>query len=55
MLKMHMEGLKRMISIRGGLGAIRETNPMIANSVFWLASILCVRLIWADMFCIGCL
>lgn len=35
MLRMHMNGLKRMVDIRGGLNAIRETNPMVANSVFW--------------------
>jgi hypothetical protein len=35
MLRMHIDGLNRMVAIRGGLGAIRETNPMVANSVFW--------------------
>jgi hypothetical protein len=35
MLRMHLEGLKRMVSIRGGLNSIRDTNPMVANSVFW--------------------
>ncbi|KAE8449810.1 hypothetical protein EG329_007286 [Mollisiaceae sp. DMI_Dod_QoI] len=35
MLRMHLEGLKRMVGIRGGLNAIRETNAMVANSVFW--------------------
>ena len=35
MLRMHLDGLKRMLDIRGGLDAIRDTNPMIANSVFW--------------------
>ncbi|KUJ17977.1 uncharacterized protein LY89DRAFT_717616 [Mollisia scopiformis] len=35
MLRMHLEGLKRMVNIRGGLNAIRENNPMVANSVFW--------------------
>jgi hypothetical protein len=32
---MHINGLKRMVGIRGGLQAIREMNPMLANSVFW--------------------
>ncbi|TVY52381.1 Sterol uptake control protein 2 [Lachnellula cervina] len=36
MLRMHLDGLKRMLDIRGGLSAIRDTNPMIANSVFWV-------------------
>ena len=35
MLRMHMDGLKRMVGIRGGLNAIRETNPIVANSTFW--------------------
>jgi hypothetical protein len=33
---MHMDGLKRMVGIRGGLNAAREANPMLANSTFWL-------------------
>lgn len=33
MLRIHVDGLKRMVGIRGGLGAIRETNPMVANSI----------------------
>ncbi|KAH7351269.1 hypothetical protein BKA65DRAFT_255223 [Rhexocercosporidium sp. MPI-PUGE-AT-0058] len=36
MLRMHMDGLKRMVDIRGGLNAIRQTNAMVANSVFWI-------------------
>lgn len=38
MLKMHLGGLNRMIELRGGLNAIRETNPMVANSVFWFVT-----------------
>ena len=38
MLRMHIDGLKRMVGIRGGLNAIRETNPMVANSTFWWVS-----------------
>jgi hypothetical protein len=30
-----MAGLSRMVDLVGGLPAIRERNPMIANSVFW--------------------
>lgn len=33
-VRMHIEGLKRMVKIRGGLGAIRSTNPMLANLIF---------------------
>ncbi|PVH89119.1 hypothetical protein DL98DRAFT_96548 [Cadophora sp. DSE1049] len=36
MFRMHMHGLKRMVDIRGGLNTIRETNAMVANSVFWI-------------------
>lgn len=35
MLKMHMDGLRRMVYIRGGLHAVREASPMTANWVFW--------------------
>ncbi|KAM3085842.1 hypothetical protein ACMFMG_002900 [Clarireedia jacksonii] len=35
MMKMHMAGLSRMLELAGGLNAVRERNPMIANSVFW--------------------
>lgn len=34
--RMHIEGLKRMVNIRGGLAAIRATNPMLANMIFGL-------------------
>lgn len=34
-LQMHIGGLKRMVALRGGLDAIRFTNPMTANIVFW--------------------
>lgn len=33
-----MAGLLRMVDLAGGLNAIRERNPMIANSVFWWVS-----------------
>lgn len=34
MVQMHMDGLKRMIIVRGGLNAIRRSNAMVANIVF---------------------
>jgi len=34
---MHLEGLKRVVELRGGLDAVRTTNPMAANLVFWCA------------------
>jgi len=30
----HFEGLKRMVTLRGGLGAIRALNPILANMIF---------------------
>ncbi|KAF2118067.1 fungal-specific transcription factor domain-containing protein [Lophiotrema nucula] len=34
MVQVHMRGLKRMVSMRGGLNALRQSNGMIANIVF---------------------
>lgn len=34
-LDMHLEGLKRIVSLRGGLESIRNTNAVAANVVFW--------------------
>lgn len=39
LLQAHLEGLKRQVEMRGGLDAIRATNPMAANIVFWCAMI----------------
>ncbi|PMD31383.1 hypothetical protein L207DRAFT_641097, partial [Hyaloscypha variabilis F] len=36
MLRMHMNGLSHMVSLRGGLNEIRLTSPMTANWVFWM-------------------
>lgn len=38
-LKMHLDGLKRIVELRGGLDKVRQTNPMVANVVFWCAMI----------------
>ncbi|TKA74133.1 hypothetical protein B0A55_06832 [Friedmanniomyces simplex] len=38
-LDMHLEGLKRVVELRGGLDAIRATNSMAANVVFWCAMV----------------
>ncbi|KAK0275231.1 hypothetical protein LTR35_011279 [Friedmanniomyces endolithicus] len=38
-LDMHLEGLKRVVELRGGLDAIRRTNSMAANVVFWCAMV----------------
>jgi hypothetical protein len=38
-LDAHLEGLKRVVEIRGGLDLIRKTNAMAANVVFWCAMV----------------
>ncbi|KAK4889150.1 hypothetical protein LTR27_012053 [Elasticomyces elasticus] len=38
-LDMHLEGLKRVVELRGGLDAVRTTNSMAANVVFWCAMV----------------
>ncbi|KAK3074390.1 hypothetical protein LTR53_003253 [Teratosphaeriaceae sp. CCFEE 6253] len=38
-LGMHLDGLKRVVDLRGGLDAIRSKNPMAANLVFWCAMV----------------
>ncbi|KAK5174277.1 uncharacterized protein LTR77_001357 [Saxophila tyrrhenica] len=38
-LDMHLEGLKRVVELRGGLDNVRTTNPMAANLVFWCAMV----------------
>ena len=38
MMQVHMSGLKRMLELRGGLNAVRQssqTGQTIANIVFW--------------------
>lgn len=32
--KMHMDGLKQIVNVRGDLNAARSTNPIMANFVF---------------------
>ena len=38
-LDMHLEGLRKVIQLRGGLDTIRNTNSMAANLVFWCAMV----------------
>lgn len=33
--RIHVTGLKRMLEVRGGLEAIRISNPTVANVLFW--------------------
>jgi hypothetical protein len=37
MVQTHMRGLNKMLHLRGGLNAVRRSNGMIANIVFWYA------------------
>jgi hypothetical protein len=30
-----LDGLKKILGVRGGLSSVRDSNPMVANSVFW--------------------
>lgn len=34
-MKTHMDGLHRMIDIRGGLAKVRLSSPVTANVIFW--------------------
>jgi hypothetical protein len=34
-MKMHIDGLNRMVVIRGGLEKIKASSPTTANLVFW--------------------
>lgn len=38
-LDMHLEGLKKIVQLRGGLDAVRATNAMAASVVFWCAMV----------------
>ncbi|KUJ12249.1 uncharacterized protein LY89DRAFT_673249 [Mollisia scopiformis] len=37
MVTMHIQGLKRMVALRGGLHTIRSTNHMLANLIFGIS------------------
>lgn len=49
MIRMHLSGLKRMLSIRGGLNAIRSSNAMVANSVFWVCAVAVYEVPYPDL------
>jgi hypothetical protein len=34
-MAMHLDGVKRMVNIRGGLRKIKESSPITANLVYW--------------------
>lgn len=31
----HVDGVKRLVNIRGGIGAVRQTSPLTARMVSW--------------------
>ena len=33
--KMHIDGVKRMVDVRGGLSKVKETSPLTARMVAW--------------------
>lgn len=32
---MHVEGVKKLVHMRGGINAVRQTNPLTARMVSW--------------------
>lgn len=32
---MHIKGVKKMISLRGGIGQVKHTSPLTARMVLW--------------------
>lgn len=33
--KTHVEGVKRLVTLRGGIGSVRQTSPLTARMVSW--------------------
>jgi hypothetical protein len=33
--KVHIDGVKRMVAVRGGLSKVKETSPLTARMVPW--------------------
>ena len=33
--KMHVEGVKRLVDMRGGINAVKQTSPLTARMVSW--------------------
>jgi hypothetical protein len=34
-VRTHIEGLKKMVAVRGGIGKIRSSSPVTASVAFW--------------------
>lgn len=41
MVEMHLQGLKRMVNLRGGLDSIRSESPLLANMIFGYSFLQC--------------
>ncbi len=35
MMRIHLDGLKRMVAVRGGLSKVRASNPVAATVAHW--------------------
>jgi hypothetical protein len=33
--KTHVEGVKRLVSLRGGISSVRQTSPLTARMISW--------------------
>ncbi|KAM7198117.1 hypothetical protein V8F33_005175 [Rhypophila sp. PSN 637] len=38
--EMHVDGLKRLVNMRGGISAVRQTSPLTARMVSWVAMLI---------------
>ncbi|RJE25106.1 hypothetical protein PHISCL_02577 [Aspergillus sclerotialis] len=38
--KMHVEGVKRLVRMRGGISAVRQTSPLTARMVSWVSMLI---------------
>jgi hypothetical protein len=34
--EMHVEGVKKLVNLRGGITAVRQTSPLTARMISWL-------------------
>ncbi|KAK1756499.1 hypothetical protein QBC47DRAFT_401402 [Echria macrotheca] len=41
--EMHVEGVKKLVSLRGGIGSVRETSPLTARMVSWVSMLIMGR------------
>ncbi|KAK0707318.1 hypothetical protein B0H67DRAFT_602680 [Lasiosphaeris hirsuta] len=41
--KMHVDGVKRLVDMRGGINAVRQTSPLTARMVSWVSMLIMCR------------